>query len=63
MSGVALRAQFFEHARGFDEPGFFAGAGEGGLRDAGRAGGDEQQRDEKFIHGHSLKAGSLTHAA
>ena len=44
--GVALRAQFFEHARGFDEPRFFARAGEGGLRDAGRAGGDEQQREE-----------------
>ena len=40
--GVALRAQLFEHARGFDEPGFFARAGEGGLRDAGGAGGDER---------------------
>ena len=44
--GVALRTQFFEHARGFDEPRFFTRAGEGGLRHAGRTGGDEQQRYE-----------------
>ena len=51
---VALAVQLFEDARGFDEPRFFASAREGGLCDAGRTSGGEQQREQKFFHARFL---------